>query len=220
MSQEVIKKIALLVFEKAKKELSNPTKNAICNHISDTLDHTPEIEGTIDSKTIKRVYEKFIEGKERGTPSEITLNYLIQYLGYKNYSDFINKSTDSLERIDLVKEEPKTLKKKLLKKIVLVTFTLFVLIILFIFSFFGRVHITSEQDKEIVVFVIDKNNQTELGRLTKQNGYQFNTWLSIGKTELYYYSLEEQDGKEYPGAEIIEVLPFWRSMAPVILSKI
>lgn len=112
MSQKVIKKIALLVFEKAKKELSNPTKNAICNHISEALDKNPDIKGSVDAKTIKRVYEKFIEGKERGNPTEVTTNYLIQYLGYRNYSDFIDKSTNSLEKIDAVKDEIKTPKKE------------------------------------------------------------------------------------------------------------
>ncbi|WP_299218697.1 hypothetical protein [uncultured Aquimarina sp.] len=219
MSHEVIKKIALLVFEKAKKELSNPTKNAICNHISDTLDANPEIEGRIDSKTIKRVYEKFIEGKEKGGPSEVTINYLTQYLGYENYLDFIEKSRNSIKDIHITKETAKTSKKRVFKTMALIISILFV-VILITFSFFRRVPITSKQEKEIVVFLIDENNQTELGKLSKKNGYQFYTWLSTGKAELYYYSIEDNDGKEYPGAEMIEILPFWKEMNPIILSKL
>ncbi|MDY8134858.1 hypothetical protein [Aquimarina sp. 2201CG5-10] len=220
MSQEVIKKIALLVFEKAKKELGNHTKNAICNHISDKLDQNPDIQGSLDPKTIKRVYEKYVEDKQGGTPSEITITYLTQFLGYQNYGDFIKKTSNPAKESKLIDKKISSPKKKIYKKTFIVLSALLIIATGITFSFWGSVHITSEQEKEIIVFLINKNHQTELGKLTVENDYSLHVWLPKGKAELYYYSLDEKDGKEYPGAEIIEVLPFWRSISPVVLSKI
>ncbi len=108
------------------------------------------------------------------------------------------------------------------KKKILVPFFIVVAMCFFGYHLLSKrtVEITSNQEKEIAVFIYSNNKLKELGKLTEANNYILKTRLQKGKLELYFYSTQDKDGKEYPGAEIIEVLPIWKPMDPVVLSKI
>ncbi len=86
---------------------------------------------------------------------------------------------------------------------------------------FRKVSIHSNQNLNITVFKIDDESQkTELGKLNSQNNYTLEIKLVIGKTQLYYFSTDDGYGEEYPGIETIEIPPFWKSIQPIVLSKI
>lgn len=131
-----------------------------------------------------------------------------------------NSTTNQNEITSHITLEPIDTNKK--RKKILVSFLFAVLSCFFGYKVLSKrtVEITSNQKKEIVVFIYSNNKLKELGKLTKANNYILRTKLQKGKSELYFYSTQDKDGKEYPGADIIEVLPIWEPMNPIILSKI
>jgi hypothetical protein len=215
MSKEIVGKIAGLVFEEAKKKVSKPTKNAVCQHISDALDQNEKVEGTINKKTLSRIYDKFVEGKEKDyEPTAVSIDYLTKYLGFIDYQDFLLKQESDKVKVNQIRIPN-------LSKVAGIVAGLFILITLAFSLNYGKVSIKSNQKKEIIVFQIKEDGrEKELGVLNKKNRYEFSVYLPTGKAEIYYYALEEVDGKEYPGAEMFEVLPLWKSMDTIILSKL
>lgn len=93
MKREIIKDIVEQVFVKAKAECAGDTKNALCNHISKSMD--------ISYKTLERLYDKYFEDRGNvGKQSEHTINELCHYLNFDSYSDYVKhnrKSIDSKE---------------------------------------------------------------------------------------------------------------------------
>lgn len=120
---QIIKKIVIKAFELAKEESSKNSKNSWSKHIQDKLDIQT------GSKTFTRVYNKYVLVEETSwTPSSETIDYLCQYIGFKNYSEFFNSckievlvdrmSYDSLADLEVVQVNDyiKHLSRKQIKK--------------------------------------------------------------------------------------------------------
>ena len=85
MKRVIIKDIVEKVFVKAKVDCAGDTKNALCNHISQSID--------ISYKTLERLYDKYFEEKGNvGKQSEHTINQLCLYLNFDSYSDYVKQN--------------------------------------------------------------------------------------------------------------------------------
>ncbi|SKB44550.1 hypothetical protein SAMN05660866_01515 [Maribacter arcticus] len=100
MKRVIIKDIVEKVFDKAKSECAGDSKNALCNHISKSID--------LSSKTLERLYDKYFDEKSNvGKQSEHTINMLCQYLNFGSYADYVQKNGG--ERIEIVRKKNRIL---------------------------------------------------------------------------------------------------------------
>ena len=112
----MIPKLLIEVFKKGAEEVGSKVKNTIASHVSVMILET--FKKSISAKTIVRHYEKYVEGK-KGINLNATKNSIdlyCNYLGYKNYSDFLLKnqnenpsdkitSLPELQKINYTKED-------------------------------------------------------------------------------------------------------------------
>ncbi len=89
MDDKIISHIVREMFLKAKSDCASSSKNGLSKYLGDLFDERKE---RVSKKTLSRVYEKYVEGKEGGMPIEQTVNIFCHYLGYENYVDFASKS--------------------------------------------------------------------------------------------------------------------------------
>lgn len=86
MDEKRIKEIVQGVFEKAKEGCASHSKFALSNHISE---HTE-----LSSKTLERAYDRYINNKrDVGIPQAESIDVLCQYLGFKNYADYLKNNS-------------------------------------------------------------------------------------------------------------------------------
>lgn len=105
MNEGIIKEIVEKVFEKAKVECAVHTRNSLSNFISSST--------AISSKTVERLYGKYIEKKGTvGKQNEHTINMLCQYLNFESYADYVKQNG---------KENKNVKREKNWKRIVLVS---------------------------------------------------------------------------------------------------
>ena len=77
------------VFELAQEKSASKTKNGLCYHITLTLEKEINL-GPDPSRSFKRCYERFIEKNQKAySPNRYTLNLLSNYIGFKDYQDFV-----------------------------------------------------------------------------------------------------------------------------------
>lgn len=85
MKEAIIKEIVKKVFHKAKTECPKHSRYALSNHIAEST--------TVSSKTIERLYNKYLEEKGRGgEQNEHTINDLCKYLGFESYADYVKQN--------------------------------------------------------------------------------------------------------------------------------
>ncbi len=85
------KKLFQEVFQKAKKQSGSVTRNGLSNHLENIFDS--KLGMRITAITFVRYYKKYIENDEAITnnPNADLLNKAAEYLGCKNYEDFVTK---------------------------------------------------------------------------------------------------------------------------------
>lgn len=88
------KKLFQDAFKKAENQCGNSTKHGLSNHLEKVF--TDDLRFPINRITFVRYYEKYIEDDEKNTsnPNSDLLNKLSEYLGYKNYEDFVLKNIE------------------------------------------------------------------------------------------------------------------------------
>ena len=110
------------LFEKAENQSGNIRKHGISKYLENVF--TDDLGYGTNEVTFVRYYKKYIEGNNDITnnPSTELLNKIAEYIGYKNYEDFIAKTPveDNLGTLDLEKGlkpiEDIKLKKVAIKK--------------------------------------------------------------------------------------------------------
>ncbi len=96
MAKEIVEKIVKLAFEKAKKNVTKQNKTNLSKHIVEVLEENRIF---IDKRTISRAYDKYINNKKsESSPLENTINAFCNYLGYKDYADFVNNQDNVKEK--------------------------------------------------------------------------------------------------------------------------
>lgn len=86
-------KILMLAFEKAKEEIGSTTKTHLSQHLSDVL--LEDYKYQISERTLRDYYTNYkndVSPKEDLKPKLISC--LCQYLGYKDYADFIRNNPE------------------------------------------------------------------------------------------------------------------------------
>lgn len=88
MKEVLFKKL----FEKAEKQSGKIKKHGVSKYLEDVF--TDDLDFRTNKVTFVRYYEKYIEGNNDRTnnPSTELLNKIAEYIGYKNYEDFITKT--------------------------------------------------------------------------------------------------------------------------------
>ena len=100
MKEAIIKEIVKKVFHKAKTECPKHSRYALSNHIAEST--------TVSSKTIERLYNKYLEEKGRGgEQNEHTINDLCKYLGFESYADYVKQNSNRKTSIDVNNGEKK-----------------------------------------------------------------------------------------------------------------
>ena len=100
MKEEIIKEIVEKVFQKAKTECPKHSRYALSNHIAEST--------TVSSKTIERLYNKYLEEKgSGGEQNEHTINDLCKYLGFESYADYVKQNSNRKISIDVKNGEKK-----------------------------------------------------------------------------------------------------------------
>ncbi|MEW4923939.1 hypothetical protein [Algibacter sp. 2305UL17-15] len=86
------KKLFQDAFKKAENQCGNNTKHGLSHHLEKVF--TDDLRFPINRITFVRYYEKYIgdDKNNRGNPSSDLLNKISEYLGYKNYEDFVSKN--------------------------------------------------------------------------------------------------------------------------------
>lgn len=93
------------VFEQAKKECGNSSKNAISNYLNTLI--TEEYSFQISSKSFSRYYDDILNDKiDERTISPILLNHLATYIGYNSFGEFSQQFEKTLinEKVDIESE--------------------------------------------------------------------------------------------------------------------
>ncbi|MDF0707960.1 hypothetical protein PY091_12090 [Muricauda sp. 81s02] len=89
MDDKRIEEIVLKVFEKAKGEHASHSRFALSKHIS--------LFSNLSSKTLERAYDKYINKQnETGQLQAESVDLLCQYLGFKNYADYVKNNHEEL----------------------------------------------------------------------------------------------------------------------------
>lgn len=90
-----IKELLQLVFDKVEKESKETQPYGISKYLHEQL---PE-KKKINERTLTRYYDGYILNKEneRKKPNGTNLDILSQYIGYKDYKDFLNKKNVIVE---------------------------------------------------------------------------------------------------------------------------
>lgn len=221
MKNQIIKEIIELAFAKAKEVIANPKKRSICEEISRALQQEYDI--SITYRTIERVHDKYVLARGKGQPSNETINYLCIYLGYKDYSDFIKKRSKLKNTTNVLESEGKngSIKTHFLKKTFFFIISILVIISVFFFNSYRLTTITTHQNKNILLLsYLNNGSKKKLGTLTKENDHTLKIWLKTGEIKLYYFDFIEDSDQEYPGTDTVEIMPFWISINPIVLSKI
>lgn len=93
--EEFIQMLAVLVFDKAKKESKRTSINGLATYLRDAINDK------IGVKTLERFYKGHIlrRKKEKRNPQEYTLDILSQYIDYDDFNDFLGKSKKEKERV-------------------------------------------------------------------------------------------------------------------------
>jgi tetratricopeptide (TPR) repeat protein len=101
MEERIVKKIVILVFEKAKTETFIHNKGSLSKQIADSINKDTGIKERISKRTITRLYDTYLQGDCDIIPRKATIDILIQYLGYQDYKDYLENSEqlDSEESI-------------------------------------------------------------------------------------------------------------------------
>ena len=85
MNEAIIKEIVEKVFQKAKTECPKHSRYALSNYIAEST--------TVSSKTIERLYSKYLEEKDGGgEQNEHTINDLCKYLSFESYADYVKQN--------------------------------------------------------------------------------------------------------------------------------
>lgn len=80
------RKLVEVVFEKAKKEIRKESKSAIADYLS--LHFEEQYDLSRDGRTFVRYYDNLVEKNGNYTIDDITLDYMSDYMGYKDFYDF------------------------------------------------------------------------------------------------------------------------------------
>ncbi|MEM8998982.1 MAG: hypothetical protein AAGB24_01865 [Bacteroidota bacterium] len=102
-------KLLILAFEKAEKEIGSIKKTHLAQHLSDLLQE--DYEYSISERTLRDYYTNYKNdtiGKQEDLKPKL-IACLCDYLGYKNYADFINQNQG--ERIGNPDENQERLRK-------------------------------------------------------------------------------------------------------------
>lgn len=92
------KKLITLVFEKAEREIGSPVKTRLATHLSDMLQENYKY--SLNERTIRDYYTNYIE-KEEAINDDLKpklILYFCQYLGYKDYADFVSAGPSEVKR--------------------------------------------------------------------------------------------------------------------------
>ncbi|WP_158974420.1 hypothetical protein [Cellulophaga sp. L1A9] len=98
------KKIIALVFAKAEKEIGPSKKTQRAQHISEVL--LEDFKFQINERTLRDYYSKLVEKNEENLEpiKPQVIEYLCNYLGYKNYAEFVTSHPSELEESKVIKE--------------------------------------------------------------------------------------------------------------------
>lgn len=92
MNEKRIEEIVKKVYLKAKKNCVSHKNNALANYVEDEVfkHHTKNI----SYRTVERAFDKYIDGKNVGSPIAESVDLFCKFLGYENYSEYINKNRE------------------------------------------------------------------------------------------------------------------------------
>jgi|GEM_PF-3645655 len=108
----MLQEMVIEAYEKAEKELGEGSLSELAKHVTgrivDIL-NDKEIHTSFNKKTIKRAFEKYIDGDESiGKPSDDTKDYIAMYLDQEGFFDYIKqKGGDEREEKHIVKKTDK-----------------------------------------------------------------------------------------------------------------
>lgn len=89
MDDNRIEEIVWKVFEKANEKSVSKAKSALANQIANEITEKYKY---IHPKTLERAYDRYInKNKKQGIPQGESIELFCQYLGFKNYADYIKK---------------------------------------------------------------------------------------------------------------------------------
>ena len=90
------KKLFEAVFEKARNQSGSTTRNGLSNHLENVF--IDELKLNVNSITFIRYYKKYIEedSEIRSNPNSDLLNKASEYIGYKDYEDFVSRNNDKI----------------------------------------------------------------------------------------------------------------------------
>lgn len=113
--EDLKEQLVIEAFDLAKKKAPSHSKNGLCDHIKlsleKKLDYTHKDYSHNPIKSFARCYDKYIEKKETDwSPGKSILNLLSIYLGYEDYTDYIekNSSASSTDKATQTKEKGET----------------------------------------------------------------------------------------------------------------
>ncbi len=88
------KKLFTAVFEKGKLQSGKETKHGLSNFLSNAINE--KLNFSINSVTLARYYEKYLEGNKANTynPSTEILDAISAYLGFDNFEDFVVRNRE------------------------------------------------------------------------------------------------------------------------------
>lgn len=91
------------LYEKAEKQTGNSTKHGMSSHLEKVF--TDTLKFPVNKITFVRYYEKYLEKNAdiSNNPNTDLLNKISEYIGYKNYEDYITKN--SFESGEFTKEK-------------------------------------------------------------------------------------------------------------------
>ncbi len=106
------KKLILKVFDKARKELYSkgvkaPSNHQLAIHVSDFI--TDEVDFSITKKSIGTYYKSALvatDSEDINISQIKVVNGLCQYLGFKNYEEFIKGDSEEIDEIIYVTRNP------------------------------------------------------------------------------------------------------------------
>lgn len=90
MNEKRIAEIVRKVYAKAKKNCVSHKNNALANHVEDEV--FKNYKKNISYRTVERAFDKYIDGKNLGSPIAESVDLFCKFLGYEDYSDYISKN--------------------------------------------------------------------------------------------------------------------------------
>lgn len=87
MERCYLREIVCESFKKAESEIPSHSRYALAIHIADKT--------TLSSKTLERAYDKYVNNKQSNYKKigDASISLLCQYLGYKNYEEYVKDNT-------------------------------------------------------------------------------------------------------------------------------